>query len=173
MSSAVDATEQREAVQQSLRNGEFDSTAFGSPEHGTVVELLMCEHLGLTFVDGAVADALDSDGGEWQIKACQLEHSNGGGQTVPGRWDAWSETLLHLLADDGGYLLVVYDGDMDPAEVTPDDFKDYVLAWRFVDAEEFGGLISPDSWHDGGRPSKGEKARVFWTDVFDREKVEP
>jgi len=52
-------------------------------------------------------------------------------------------------------------------EDAPDDLDEYVLAWRFVDADEFGALIGPDSWHDGNRPSKGKKARVFWTDVFD------
>jgi len=161
------ATERRESVQQSLRTGEFDTTTFGSPEHGTVIELLMCEHLGLTFVDGPVADARTSDGTPVQIKACRREHSNGGDETVPGRWDAWSETLIHLLADDGQYLLVVYGGEHDPAEVTPDDMGEYVLAWKFVSAEEFGGLIGPDSWHDGSRAAKGEKARVFWTDVFE------
>lgn len=160
-------SDQREAVQQSLRSGEFESTSFGSPEHGTVVELLMCEHLGLAFEDGAVADARDSDGTPVQIKACQRQHSNGGDETVPGRWDAWSETLIHLLADGGQYLLVVYNGDMDPAEVTPEDLDEYVLAWRFMDAEDFGGHIGTDAWHDGSRPSKGQKARVFWTDVFD------
>lgn len=167
----MSATEQRESVQQSLRSGEFDQTGFGSPEHGTVVELLMCEYLGLSYVDGPVADAHSEDGQPIQTKACRAEHSNGSGQTVPGRWDAWSETLLHLLADGGQYLLVVYDGSMDPAEVTPDDLDEYILAWRFVDAEDFGALIDPDAWHDGSRPSKGQRARIFWTDVFDREVV--
>lgn len=167
----MSATDQREAVQEALRTGEFESTGFGSPEHGTVVELLMCEHLGLTFVDGPVVDARDSDGTPIQVKACQVEHSNGGDETVPGRWDAWSEALVHLLADGGMYLLVVYDGDVDPAEVRPEDFEDYVVAWRFLEAAEFGALIGPDSWHDGNRPSKGERARVFWTSVFDRDEV--
>ncbi|ALJ99705.1 hypothetical protein BGV91_gp42 [Haloarcula californiae icosahedral virus 1] len=167
MSATTTATERREAVQQSLRTGEFDQSGFGSPEHGSVVELLMCEYLGLTFVDGPVSDARASDGTPIQIKACQREHSNGGGQTVPGRWDAWSETLLHLLADGGQYLLVVYDGDQDPAEVTPENLDEYVLAWRFMDADEFGAHIGPDAWHDGNRPSKGKKARVFWNRVFD------
>jgi len=168
----VSATDEREEVQQALRSGNFDTTDFGSPEHGQVVELLMCEHLGLTYADGPVADARDSDGHTpIQIKACQREHANGGDETVPGRWDAWSETLLHLLHDDGLYLLVVYDGDQDPAEVTPADLDDYVLAWKFVDAAEFGELIEPDAWHDGGRPSKGQRARVFWTDVFERDEV--
>ncbi|AGC65569.1 hypothetical protein K745_gp44 [Haloarcula hispanica virus PH1] len=166
------ATERRESVQEAMRTGEFGTTDFGSPEHGAVVELLMCEHLGLTFVDGVSVDARTSEGEPVQIKACQLEHANGGDETVPGRWDAWSETLLHLLADDGQYLLVVYDGEMDPSEVSPDDLDDYILAWRFVSAVDFGGLIDPDAWHDGGRPSKGRKGRVFWTDVFDREKLE-
>lgn len=161
------ASEKREHVQQSLQNGEFDTTSFGSPEHGTVVELLMCEHLGLTFEDGAFVDARDSDGTPIQIKACQREHSNGGDQTVPGRWDAWSKALVHLLADGGMYLLVVYDGDADPSEVSPDDMGDYILAWRFLTAEDFGALIPAKSWHDGNRPSKGRRARVFWTNVFD------
>lgn len=167
----MSAETEREAVQQALRSGEFEATKFGSPEHGTVVELLMCEHLGLAHEDGTVADARASDGRPIQVKACQDEHANGGDERVPGRWDAWSETLLHLLADGGMYLLVVYDGDQDPAEVGPGDFEEYVLAWEFVDAEEFGQLIEPDAWHDHNRPSKGQRARVFWTAVFDREVV--
>lgn len=165
------ASEQREAVQEALRAGEFESTDFGSPEHGAVVELLMCEHLGLTFEDGVATDARTDDGQAVQIKACRVEHSNGAEGTVPGRWDVWSEGLVHLLADDGMYLLVVYDGDFDPAEVGPEDFEEYVVAWRFVTAAEFGEIVSGYSWHDGQRPSKGRKARVFWTDVFDREVV--
>jgi len=167
MSTTEDVTERREHIQTKMRNGEFGTTDFGSPEHGCMVELLMCEYLGLSFTDGVVADARTSDGVPVQIKACQVEHSNGGDETVPGRWDAWIETLLHLLADDGQYLLVVYDGDVDPSEVTMDEFEDYVLAWRFMDAADFGALIGPDAWHDASRPSKGKKGRVFWTDVFD------
>jgi len=153
--------------QDTLASDDHDSTAFGSPEHGTVVELLMCDYLGLDHVDGAAVDARDSDGTPIQIKGCRREHSNGGDETVPGRWDVWSETLLHLLADDGMYLLVVYNDDIEPLSVAPDNFEDYVLAWRFVSAVDFGALISPDSWHDGGREIKGDRARVFWTDVFD------
>jgi hypothetical protein len=161
------ATDRREEVQESLRTGTFERSGFGSPENGAIIELLMCEYLGLDYVDGTAADARDSDGTPIQIKACQRENSNGGDETVPGRWCAWSQSLLHLLADDGMYLLVVYDGEMDPAEVTPDQIDDYVLAWRFLTAQDFGALIDTDAWHDGGRPSKGDRARVFWTDVFD------
>lgn len=166
MSSALDPAEEREAIQQSLRTGEFDSTAFGSPENGRVVELLMCEHLDLDVVDGPVADARDSDGTPIQIKACQREHANGGGETVPGRWDVWSEPLLRLMADGGRYLLVVYDGDQDPAEVTHADLEDYILAWRVVTADAVGFLVDTNAWHEANRPSKGRKARIFWTDVF-------
>lgn len=167
MSVETDAADRREAVQESLRTGDFETTDFGSPEHGNVIELLMCEYLGLEYVDGASVDARDSDGRAWQIKACQEEHSNGGDQTVPGRWDVWSEGLVDLLHDNGGYLLVVYDDDVRPEDATVENLDEYVLAWKFMDADEFGGLIDTDSWHDGGRPSKGERARVFWTDVFD------
>ena len=119
------------------------------------------------FVDGAVADAEDDDGERVQIKACRRRHSNGGDQTVPGRWDACEATLAELLVDGGKYLLVVYDGERDPAEVGLDDIGDYILAWRFVSAEEFSEIIDPGSWHEANRPSKGRKARVFWSDVFD------
>ena len=152
-------------------DGGHDRTAFGSPEHGTVVELLMCDRDGLDYTDGEHIDAR-RDGTSVQIKACQAEHANGGGKTVTGRWDAWSESLMHLLADDGEYLLVVYDGDVDPCDVDPEEIEDYVLASRYVDADEFGAAIDPDAWHDGQRPSKGDKARVFWTEFFDADEVE-
>lgn len=167
----MSATAERERIQQQIESGEYQTTEHGSPEHGEVIELLMCEHLGLDYEDGVAADARDSDGTPIQIKACRREHSNGGDETVPGRWDAWSESLVHLLHDGGQYLLVVYDGDTDPSAVGPDDLDGYVLAWRFVSAEDFGELIDPDAWHDGDRPSKGDRARVFWTDVFDAEEV--
>lgn len=161
-----------EEYQQTLRSGEAETTDFGSPEHGTVVELLMCDHLDLDHNDGPYIDAWDN-GRATQIKACQVEHSNGGDDTVPGRWDAWSEGLIHLLADDGQYLLVVYDGDTDPADVDADDIGDYIRAWRFVDADEFGRVIEDDAWHDGNRASKGQRARVFWTEFFEGTEVEP
>lgn len=167
MSVESDAADRRETVQESLRTGEFETTSFGSPEHGTVIELLMCEYLGLTYVDGESVDGLDSDGRSWQIKACREEHSNGGDETVPGRWDVWSEGLLDLLHDDGGYLLVVYDGDVRPEDASVENLDEYVLAWKFVDAAEFGGHIDPGAWHEANRPSKGRRARVFWTDLFD------
>ncbi|AFD02319.1 putative protein 38 [Haloarcula hispanica icosahedral virus 2] len=163
----MSAVESLADLQDRIESGEHATTEFGSPEHGKVVELLMCDYMGLDYEDGQFTDSRTSDGTPVQIKACQYEHSNGGDETVPGRWDAWSEALLHLLADDGQYLLVVYDGDIDPCEVDPEDFESYVLAWRFVSAEDFGALIDPDAWHDGNRPSKGQKARVFWSDVFD------
>jgi len=166
MSADVDADQKLEDYQDALRSGDHEQTGFGSPEHGQVVELLMCDYLGLEYVDAEAADARTDDGTMVQIKACQREHENGDG-TVPGRWDAWSDSLLSLLYADGQYLLVVYDGESDAAEATVEDLDDYVLAWRFLGAEDFGELIGPDAWHDGGRPSKGNRARVFWTDVFD------
>jgi hypothetical protein len=169
----MSARDERESVQEALRSGDFETTNFGSPENGRVIELLLCEHLDLEYVDSESVDALSSDGQHIQTKACRYEHANGGEERVPGRWDVWREGVLSLLHDDGLFLLAVYDGDVDPAEVDRDDLDDYILAWRFVEARDLGALIDADAWHDGGRPSKGQRARVFWTDVFDREEVEP
>jgi len=163
----MSASVRLQEVQTSLESGEFDRTGFGSPEHGAVIELLMADHFGFDWEDGRVADARDSDGIPIQIKACQVEHSNGGDRTTPGRWDAWRETLLHLLDENGMYLLVIYDGDVAPEDMTMDD----IVAWKFLVAEEFGSLIDDDAWHDHNRPSKGQRARVSWIHVFDRDEV--
>jgi len=144
---------------------------FGAPEHGAALETVACDVNGWEYVDGASADARNADGDGVQVKGCRVEHSNGGDETVPGRWDCWSEPLLHLLHDGGYYLVLVYDGEVDPDDMDADRCDEYVLASRLLTAQEFGQLIDPDSWHDAHR-DKGQRARVPWTSVFDREDVE-
>lgn len=162
----MSAAEDLDRLQQQIVDGEIEQTSFGSPEHGRLVELMMCDYFGLEHTDLSDSDARDSDGRKWQIKGCRVEHSNGGDTTTPGRWDVWSDPLVSLLHDDGGYLLVVYNGDIEPGEVTRERFDDYILAWKFVDAADFGALIDPGAWHDGNR-DKGSKARLSWPHVFD------
>jgi len=148
---------------------DHEAGRFGAPDHGRLVERLVCERRDLAHEDGTAADARDVDGTPIQIKACRREHSNGATETVPGRWDAWSDGLLHLLADDGEYILVVYDGSFDAQDLTPEDVDDYLLASARLDAVTFGELVDGAAWHDHNRPSKGQRARVFWTAVFDRD----
>jgi len=147
-----------------------EQARFGAPEHGEAIERVACERFGMEWIDGPNADGRTSDGIPVQIKACRVEHANGDDTTVPGRWDCWRDPLLSLLYDDGQYLLIVYDEDVDPEEATADDWDEYVLAASWLDAQEFGGLIGPDSWHDAHR-DKGQRARVPWTRVFEDSEV--
>ena len=171
----MDASGRRETVQEQLETGEFDRQPFGSPEYGTVFELLACERYALEWIDGPIADAVTEAGDRVQIKACRLTHSNGPGRTAHGRWDLWRDTVDELLPDDEDdadewFLLGVYSGDVDPSDVTLDEWDEFVHQHALLHASEVAARIPRDAWHEAHR-GKGERARLSWPHVFDEDEV--
>lgn len=140
----------------------------GAPTWGELVERWAEEHLGLRIVDGTNYDARTSDGTPVQIKGCQRWTANGyepdgTPKRTRGRFRLWETPLVHLLADDGLYLLVLYDEEADP------ESGEFVERFAFKEPVDVGQLAK-GKWSPGHRPGKGKQAKLPWPEVFDVER---
>lgn len=131
----------------------------GLPTWGELVERWCCEHLGLRRKNGPNFDARTSDGTPVQIKGTQRRIENGNDYGTKGRFRLWSGPLLHLLADEGTYLFVLYDPEADP------ESEAFVERYAYRDPVTVGELAD-GSWYDGHRSNKGRTAKVSWPEVF-------
>jgi hypothetical protein len=106
------------------------------------MEALAVERHGLEPVPGDEVeepDARGTDGTPIEVKACRERIENGDEYGAAGRWFLRKRAHDALLAQDGCYLLVVYDGEADPLEVLRESFlpatyvDHLVTSWTPVD----------------------------------------
>lgn len=134
------------------------TTNGGAPTWGDAVERWAAEHLGLSLEDASSFDARTADGTPTQVKGCREQV----GDEYPrsGRFRLWSEELVHLLADDGLYLFVLYDEEADPSML------EFAERFKLVPASTAGELAG-GYWSAGShRPGKGRQAKVPWREVW-------
>jgi len=92
-----------------------------------------------------------------EIKSAVPEHSNGGSETVTGRWYIKRHAHQRLLEVDGVYYLVVYA----PVPDTP------LVATQITPAARLDHLLE-DKWYQcRGR----DVARLRWNEIIDEDRV--
>lgn len=145
-----------------------------APDYGEAVEYALADKYDMEREDGSFTDARDGDGRPLQFKGTRPTISNGS-KNRDGCLTVWSQELLHILADGGNYLAALYDpAAFDPTEYDPneDDIGDYVDVDEFLLAEKF---LTPEDvadaaynyWGDAHRESKGQRARIPWSQLLD------
>jgi hypothetical protein len=104
---------------------------------------------------------VSSTGRPVEIKAALPEVSNGGDQSVPGRWYVKRSAHEALVEDDGLYSLHVYK----PVDGLP------IIASRTVSARRVS-IHLDGSWYDvDGDRSEQEVAKLSWPTIISREAV--
>lgn len=143
----------------------------GAPTFGDDVETAIAERFSLQLIDApfydarATADTPKLEAGTpIQIKGTQEKIRNGYGPKgnqayTAGRLTFWREELLELLADDGRYVVTVYDGSKNS------DVSGFISHLRALTPEQVG-TAADGSWHPAHRPSKGDRAKVTWTKIM-------
>jgi|GEM_PF-3046424 len=143
----------------------------GAPTYGDDVEIAVAERFHLELIDAPFYDARATGdtpkleaGTPIQIKGTQEKIRNGydqhgNQQYTSGRLTFWREELLDLLADDGRYIVSVYQEDRDPAA------SNFLTHIRALTPEQVGEAAA-GGWHAAHRPVKGERAKVTWTKLM-------
>lgn len=139
-----------------------------APTLGDLVEEWACERFDMEYVDEPHYDALDDDT-KVEVKGAQVwiqnGYKNGKPMRTRGRWKFWKASHADLIADDGDYLLVVYEED--DGDIT-------ALAHQRVKAATITEYVG-DCWYDvRSNPrtaSKGNPYRLSWAKVFDHDEV--
>ena len=142
-----------------------------APTWGDLVEDWVGDAFGLEYVDESYYDFLDDDGTKVETKGAQVwinnGYRNGKQQRTRGRFKFWSGSHDELVAEDGDYILVVYEED--------DDGDINVLAVQRVKAAtvtEFVGGCWYDVRSNPRVASKGDPYRLSWSKVFPLSEVE-
>lgn len=169
--SATTSSDSRRALTDGGAVAATSSTNGKAPTYGDHVEVAVAKRFDLELIDAPFYDARATNetpklkfGTPVQIKGTQSKirngyDANGNQKYTAGRLTFWREELLHLLEDDGRYVVAVYDDDRQAGE------KGFLDGIRALTPKEVGE-VAGDSWHPAHRPSKGERAKVNWKRIL-------
>lgn len=146
-----------------------------APHFGDLVQDWACDRFDMEFHDKSHYDALRPDGTKVEVRGAQVwiqnGYCNGDPTRTRGRFKFWSASHDDLAADDGVYLLIVYE------TVENDDGEDEinVLAFRWVNPATITEVVG-DCWYDvRSNPrtaTKGDPYRLSWSHIFQNGEVE-